>query len=141
MVDTKAKPKPIPKNSSTTSHTSKAASGSDNCIVASETEIEGNFFSKQNFRLDGTIIGHLKCENRFVMGENGRIESTVRTKDAEIIGIIEGDILAQDSLHLKKPANIKGNITARRLIVEEGARYLGMRKTGVKEKFMNRVNL
>lgn len=137
MLDTKAKPKPISENALPPLSTSTSLNGVDDCVVANGTKIEGNFNSKQNLRLDGVIHGKVNCENRFVMGKSGHIEGRVHTKDAIIMGFIEGDILTENTLHLKNTAIIKGDIIARRLIVDEGARHMGKCQVGVEEKFKN----
>ncbi len=102
----------------------------DTCVVAAGTSIEGKFNSSENVRLDGQVKGEVKCALRLVMGETGRIEGNVRTKDGIIMGTIEGELIAEGSLHLKSTAVIRGTITAKNLIVDEGARYIGECKIG-----------
>lgn len=107
-----------------------AKESGETCIVASGTVIEGKFSSTENVRVDGLIKGEVKCSQRLVMGESGRIEGNVRTKDAVIMGTIEGEIYAEGTLHLKGAALIRGIIQAKYMTVEEGARYIGECKIG-----------
>jgi cytoskeletal protein CcmA (bactofilin family) len=102
----------------------------DTCVVAAGTTIEGKFSSSENVRLDGQVKGEVKCALRLVMGETGKIEGNVRTKDAIIMGTIEGELVAEGSLHLKSTAVIRGTINAKNLTVDEGARYIGECKIG-----------
>lgn len=102
----------------------------DTCVVAAGTTIEGKFNSTENVRLDGQVKGEVKCALRLVMGETGRIDGNVRTKDGIIMGTIEGELIAEGSLHLKSTAVIRGTITAKNLTVDEGARYIGECKIG-----------
>ncbi len=102
----------------------------DTCVVAAGTTIEGKFSATENVRLDGQIKGEVKCSQRLVMGEMGRIEGNFRTKDAIIMGTVEGEVTAEGLLHLKNTAVIRGTITAKNLIVDEGARYSGECKIG-----------
>ncbi|MBI1224266.1 MAG: hypothetical protein GC192_03430 [Bacteroidetes bacterium] len=102
----------------------------DTCVVAAGTTIEGKFNSTENVRLDGQVKGEVKCALRLVMGETGRIEGNVRTKDAIIMGTIEGELIAEGLLHLKSTAVIRGTISAKNMTVDEGARYVGECKIG-----------
>ncbi len=97
----------------------------DTCVISAGTVIEGKFATSENVRLDGQIKGEVKCAQRFVMGESGKIEGNLRTKDAVIMGHIEGELFAEGSLHLKSTAFIKGSIKAKTMTVDEGAKYVG----------------
>jgi cytoskeletal protein CcmA (bactofilin family) len=102
----------------------------DTCVVAAGTTIEGKFAAAENVRLDGRVKGEVKCAQRLVMGESGRVEGNIRTKDAIIMGTIEGEIVAEGTLHLKGTAVIRGTITAKFMVVDEGAKYVGECKIG-----------
>lgn len=136
MLGTKAKPKSATEIRTGTSNPSPhtSASSGTTCVVAKGTFIEGKFLSKEDVRLDGTILGEVKCQNRIVLGEPGRVEGTLQTKDAVIMGTVEGEIEAVGTLHLKSTAYIKGTISAANLVVDEGARYIGECKIGGDKK-------
>jgi len=100
------------------------------CIISKGTRLEGQFTSQENVRLDGIIKGEVKCESRLVMGDSGKIEGKVHTKDADIHGTIEGEITVFGSLQLRSTARIHGNITATTMSVEEGASWTGECRVG-----------
>lgn len=127
MLGVKSKPNPE-KNLSVVSNASKESS--ETCVIAAGTSIEGKFSSSENVRLDGLIKGEVKCSQRLVMGESGKVEGNVRTKDAVIMGSIEGELVAEGSLHLKSTAIIRGTIQAKTMTVDEGAKYVGECKIG-----------
>ncbi|MCF8247486.1 MAG: polymer-forming cytoskeletal protein [Saprospiraceae bacterium] len=107
-----------------------AKDSQDTCVVATGTSIEGKFSSSENVRLDGQIKGEFKCSQRLVMGETGRIEGNIYTKDAIIMGTVEGELIVGGVLHLKNTAVIRGTITAKNMMVDEGAKYIGECKIG-----------
>lgn len=106
------------------------AGGSLNCVVAKGTKIEGKFKSAESMRLDGTVVGDVFCEKKLVLGESGKVEGTMDTVDAVIMGHIIGELKVSGVLHLNSTAHIEGDITAKKMIVEEGARYSGSCKIG-----------
>ena len=99
-------------------------------IIGAGTQIEGKFSATENVRLDGFVKGEVKCSQRLVMGETGKVDGNIRTKDAIIMGTIEGELVAEGSLHLKGTAHIRGSIIAKYMVVDEGARYIGDCKIG-----------
>ena len=127
MLGTKPKPK-VEKSLTVVANGLKESS--ETCVVASGTTFEGKFSATENVRLDGYIKGEVKCSQRLVMGETGRIEGNVRTKDAIIMGNIEGDLVVEGTLHLKGTAKINGSIQSKFMVVDEGARYVGECRIG-----------
>lgn len=99
-------------------------------VIAKGTKIEGQFNCTQNVRLDGIILGEVKCDSRLVMGETGRIEGKIKTQDADIRGTIEGEIHVSGLLHLQSTARVNGTITAGDMKVEQGASYTGKCSVG-----------
>lgn len=95
------------------------------CVVSRGTKIEGNFHSKENIRLDGSVEGDLTCDKKLVVGEQGRIKGNLIAQDAVLMGQVEGDLKVKGLLTLENTAVIIGNIQAGRIQVQEGARYEG----------------
>ncbi len=128
MFGTKTKSK-----SSTSSNNSSAngrsaglaTNAGSTCIIAKGTVIEGKFKSVEDLRVDGTIIGDVTCQKRFVMGTTGKIVGTVDCAESNIEGKIEGEIRVSGRLHLHETGIIEGKITAKKLVVDEGATYNG----------------
>ena len=99
-------------------------------MVAKGTKIEGLFRSTENVRIDGTLVGDVFCEKKLVLGQEGQIEGKLNSLDAVIMGHIKGEVKIDGILQLVSTAFIEGNIIARKMIVEEGARYSGECKIG-----------
>lgn len=100
------------------------------CVIAKGTVIEGKITTSENMRIDGTIRGEIVCEKRLVMDAGGFIKGNVAAATAAIKGKIEGKVVIQDTLHLLDSSHIKGEIKARQLKVEEGAKYEGQLNVG-----------
>ncbi|MFK7806705.1 MAG: polymer-forming cytoskeletal protein [Saprospiraceae bacterium] len=99
--------------------------GSDSCNIADGTTIEGTIKCSKGIRLDGKIIGDVNCDQRFVMGNSGKVEGTIKCNESVISGKIEGELSVKGLLHLLGTAFIKGKIMASKMIVDEGAKYSG----------------
>jgi len=50
-----------------------APPSSDSCIIADGTTIEGTIKCSKGIRLDGKVVGDVFCDQRFVMGDKGKV--------------------------------------------------------------------
>ena len=95
------------------------------CIIAKGTIIEGKITTSENMRIDGTVKGEVHCEKRLVMDAGGLIEGNVHAGESTIKGRVVGTVSVVNTLHLLESSFIKGDIKAKKLHVEEGAKYDG----------------
>lgn len=95
------------------------------CVIVKGTVIEGEFKSKSDTRMDGTIIGNVTCDARMIIGPTARIEGNISTQQANISGTFTGDIQVKELLTLTSTAQVEGNVSAKDLAVEEGAMLNG----------------
>jgi cytoskeletal protein CcmA (bactofilin family) len=95
------------------------------CVIAKGTIIEGKITSTENMRIDGKIKGHVQCDKRLVMDAGGVIEGDVHAGESTIQGKVVGTVTVNNTLHLLESSFIKGDIKAKKLHVEEGAKYDG----------------
>ncbi|MFN0212760.1 MAG: polymer-forming cytoskeletal protein [Saprospiraceae bacterium] len=109
-------------------------------VIAKGTTIDGKFNCGENVRLDGAIHGEVKVDKRFVMGDGSYVQGNIVALNAAIKGKIKGDIHIKEALHLMDTAIIEGNITAKTMIVEEGARYNGSCRIGITVAATNATN-
>lgn len=100
------------------------------CNIVSGTVIEGKMTTSENIRLDGKIIGEVSCSKKMVMGETGSINGNMKAHNLFAKGKIVGDVHVGEIIHLMGEAFVKGNIHAKKLHVEEGAKYDGECKIG-----------
>ena len=95
------------------------------CVIAKGTVIEGKITTSENMRIDGTIKGEVRCEKKLVMDAGGFIEGNIYAGESTIKGKVTGTVNISNTLHLLESSFIKGDIKAKKLHVEEGAKYDG----------------
>lgn len=118
------------KNSSSIQGDQKA--GSIN-IVGVGTEINGDLSTKGDIRIDGKIIGDVKSKAKVVIGSTGEVIGNIVSESAEVSGWVTGDINTSEILFLKSTANVKGDLSSNKLVVENGANLIGYCQTGVSQ--------
>ncbi|MBQ7904586.1 MAG: polymer-forming cytoskeletal protein [Spirochaetaceae bacterium] len=70
-------------------------------------------------RVDGDIYGNIETTGKLIIGENARIRGSVTAKSVIVIGIVEGDILAPEGIHLFSSAVVLGDVISRKIKVDE----------------------
>jgi len=89
-------------------------------VIGKGARIEGKIKITGSIRVDGQIVGDVDVSELFVLGRGGIIKGNIKTHNATISGRIEGTILAEDKVELLNGTGLDGDITCKKLIVEEG---------------------
>jgi len=94
-------------------------------LIGAGTNIKGNVESSGDIRIDGTLNGNLRTKGKVVIGNTGIAKGEVHCKNSDVEGKVEGKILVQELLSLKSTSSILGDISAKRLAIEPGAKFTG----------------
>ncbi len=76
-------------------------------------------------RVDGVVNGEIQLEGHLVVGEGGKVVGEAHVGSALILGAYDGNIYAEDSLHIAAGSHVNGNVRTGRLIVDDGADFHG----------------
>ena len=92
-------------------------------FVGDVVKFSGEVCFKSMLRIDGHFSGNVTSQNGTLIISTGAevTEAVIKVAVAKINGTVEGDILASKELVLGRTANVKGQVTAPALVVEEGA--------------------
>ena len=105
--------------------------GAMNTIIGKGTRIEGNMEVSQSLRIDGSFKGTLSTSDTLIVGSTGElVDVTLKVKNAIIGGVIKGNVLAQNKVTLESTSRLDGDLTAKLLIIEEGALFSGNCRSG-----------
>ncbi|WP_445456198.1 bactofilin family protein [Flavobacterium sp. HNIBRBA15423] len=94
--------------------------GKTNRIVQG-TIIRGDIETKEDFRLDGTLIGNYTSGGKLVIGTSGEVQGDIKCKNVDVEGKYTGKLEVDELLTVKSTAHIKGDVVVGRLSVESGA--------------------
>jgi excisionase family DNA binding protein len=78
-----------------------------------------------NLRINGNFEGNLQSKGNLTIGEEGMVEAQIVGDNIVIAGKVKGNIFAKDRLELRPTALLEGDIQAPRLIIQEGAVFIG----------------
>lgn len=87
------------------------------------TTIVGDIESSGFFRIDGTVEGNIKTPTKVVIGKTGVLKGTLHCDNADIEGVLVGDLKVTEMLNLRHTAKVDGNIQTKQLAIEPGAEF------------------
>jgi cytoskeletal protein CcmA (bactofilin family) len=93
--------------------------------VDASSELEGKLRCKQTLRIDGYLKGEVECERSVLIGEGARVFASIEADEVQIAGTVEGHIAARRKITLERTAIVKGDLTTRGIVIEEGAKLSG----------------
>jgi cytoskeletal protein CcmA (bactofilin family) len=104
---------------------SLTSEGTMNTLIGHGTTLNGTLNVSSSMRVDGKILGEITCSDSLLVGKTGEVEASIKVKNATIGGRIEGDIEASEVVVLEGNSTVIGNVTTKKLIIEEGAVFNG----------------
>jgi cytoskeletal protein CcmA (bactofilin family) len=94
-------------------------------VITSDVEITGNVRCSGSLRIDGKLDGELNCAADAVIGKHGTIKGNLNVNSVTIEGTVQGNVTAKDKIEMKSTAKVTGDISAKRLAVEDGVTFIG----------------
>jgi hypothetical protein len=81
---------------------------------------------RSDLRLDTVIPGaiSLNCK-RLTIGETAKATADVIAREVIVYGELAGHLHAAERIEIKKHASVTGDLTTRRILIEEGAYFKG----------------
>ncbi len=105
--------------------------GAMNTIIGKGTKIEGSMKVSQSIRIDGFFKGSLDASDTLIVGTTGELdEASINVKNAIVGGSIKGNIVASSKVTLESSSRLDGDLTAKLLVIEEGALFSGNCRSG-----------
>jgi len=96
-------------------------------FVGDVLKFTGEVTFKSTLRIDGDFCGQVNSrDGTLIVSAGARVtRAMINVAVAKINGTVEGDINASKEVVLGRTASVIGNVSARALIVEEGALFNG----------------
>lgn len=94
-------------------------------LIASDLVITGTIKSSSGIRIDGKLEGEIHCSADVVVGKSAVIKGNLMVQSVILEGEVQGNITAKDKIEMKSACKVHGDITAKRMTVEDGVTFIG----------------
>jgi cytoskeletal protein CcmA (bactofilin family) len=102
------------------------APSSINTNLGAGVTVVGSIESGEDIYIDGHIDGMLSLSQHcLIIGRTAMVKAGIQAGEIEVRGMLWGNSQAAGTMLLRAESQVIGDITAREIVVEEGARFKG----------------
>jgi cytoskeletal protein CcmA (bactofilin family) len=95
-------------------------------ILGADVEFKGSIKFNNELVVDGKVEGEIfSAAGVLTIGENAEIRGEIKTKSVTVLGKVNGNITVEERCELKGRSQLIGDLKAARLVIEEGATFVG----------------
>lgn len=99
---------------------------SERATIGPSIFIKGDLTGDEDLVIEGRVEGKVDLkQNNVTVGKNGRVRADLFGRIVTIEGEVDGNVFAQEQAILRQSGAIRGNISAPRVILEDGSRFKG----------------
>lgn len=99
-------------------------------VIGNDVVIKGEITVEKGLRVDGQIEGAVTTKGRVHVGKTGTLNAEVNGGSVIVEGKVKGNVTAFDRVTLEATSNVSGDLTATKLVVNEGATFSGKVNVG-----------
>ncbi|MBP5251347.1 MAG: polymer-forming cytoskeletal protein [Treponema sp.] len=90
-----------------------------NSLIGAGSAIKGDIKINGFTRIDGDLDGNIETPGKVIIGEKARIRGNITARAVTVGGIIKGNIVAPEHVHLLSSSAVIGNIQTHHLVADE----------------------
>jgi cytoskeletal protein CcmA (bactofilin family) len=94
-------------------------------VLAAGTRIVGELETDGVVKIEGELEGSVRAQGQVLVAKGGLVKGDIATRQAIIAGEVHGGVFADERVELQATSHVEGDITAPRIVVEEGGRVNG----------------
>ncbi len=88
--------------------------------------IKGDVTGDEDLVIKGSVEGTIDLgTNEVTISESGKVKADIKAKVVVISGEVTGDVSGSEKVIISKSGNVRGNIIAPRMTLEDGAVFKG----------------
>ncbi|MFV8816468.1 bactofilin family protein [Haliea sp. E17] len=95
-------------------------------MIGPSIEIKGSVSGDEDLLIQGKVEGTIDLgAHEVTVGESGKVNADITARTVRIDGEVSGDVRGTEKVVISKTGNVKGNIIAPRMTLEDGAIFKG----------------
>ena len=107
-------------------------------VLANDVDIKGTIKFENELIFDGKIEGEIVSDaGNLTIGKNASVHGEVKTKSVVVHGSVTGNISVSERCELTASSQLTGDLKAMRIVIEEGATFIGKSEVTPNKPFKN----
>ena len=102
----------------------------DMTVVGSDSHFKGELNFQSTARINGKFDGQISGKGELQVTDGALCKADVDAGAVQVDGTIEGNLSAKDTVKLNAKGVVRGDITAAKMVMAEGASFYGMCAVG-----------
>lgn len=95
-------------------------------VIGPSIHIDGTLKGEEDLVIEGRVTGTVQLQDHgLTIGAKGHVEADLYAHTVMVEGVVEGNLYGADRVGVRSSAKVKGNITAPRVSLEDGAWFRG----------------
>ncbi len=95
-------------------------------LIGPSMLFKGEVVGEEDLLIEGRVEGRIELrKNSVTVGKNGRVKADIYAKLIRVEGEVQGNIHGEEQSVLHRASNVRGNIVAPRVTLEDGCRFKG----------------
>lgn len=94
-------------------------------VIGPGIRVNGRVQGEEDLHVEGWVEGSIELSETLHVSPQGIVVAEVRARDVVVSGVVVGNVTAADSVTLNPGAKLKGDISAPRVIIADGAAFSG----------------
>lgn len=119
-------PSPRREASRAADHPARSSGGAQTATIGRSIRIRGEVSGDEDLVIQGHVDGTITLkEHTVTVGADGNVKADITARIVTVEGSVEGNLTADEQVVLRGTAQVVGDITAPRVVLEDGVRFRG----------------
>ena len=94
--------------------------------IGQSIHIKGELTGNEDLTIEGRVEGKIFLkDHNLTIGANGKITAEIQAKTVMVVGEVVGNITADDKVEVAASGTMRGDISAPRVVLADGAKFKG----------------
>jgi cytoskeletal protein CcmA (bactofilin family) len=122
-------------NNLTSGYVPEIGSSASKNVLGSEVDVKGTIKFETELNFDGKLEGEIISDGGIlIVGKNADVRGELKAKSIVVHGSVTGNIDVAERCELKATSQLNGDLKAVRIVIEEGAIFIGKSEVTPKSK-------
>ena len=109
-------------------------------MIGPDAKVNGPIKLEEGIIIYGQVYGDVSTRGSIRIAKDGIVNGNIKCSNIVLGGTIIGDIQSKGSVTLKRTSKLKGDISYRKLHIEDGAKFEGQCDLAMDSNAENRYN-